>query len=135
MLKFARNECAPLNIGNKIHILRIETGIKQIDLANILGITKATMSNYERCQTTPDLEMLVKIANLFNVSVDFILDHDTSYFLFKNNSDSDFYNLDRKNVLTYYDRLDDEDKNYIKGLMIQLFREKTEQKKNKKIIG
>lgn len=48
-------------------------GISQIQLANKLGVTKQSVSNWENDNILPSIEMLVKIANFFEVSTDYLL--------------------------------------------------------------
>ncbi|MCL2630691.1 MAG: helix-turn-helix domain-containing protein [Firmicutes bacterium] len=45
----------------------------QQDVAEALGVTNQTYSNYETGQRKPDPAMLVKLANYFGVSVDYLL--------------------------------------------------------------
>lgn len=64
-----------------IAMLRKEKGLSQAELAEKLGVRKTTISNYETGYSTPDRRMLLLLAELFDVSVDFLLgvgDNDTS---------------------------------------------------------
>lgn len=58
---------------NRIRELREERGLKQVDLANELGVRQNTLSTWETGRYEPDNEMLRKIAEHFQVSVDYIL--------------------------------------------------------------
>jgi len=60
-------------LGQRLKSLRIERELKQIDLANMLGISRTTYTQYETEKSEPDLETLTKLANFFNVSVDYLL--------------------------------------------------------------
>lgn len=60
-------------IGDRIRALREEKGINQRDLARYLGISNTTLSQYENGQRTPSDEIKIKIANYFDVSVDYLL--------------------------------------------------------------
>lgn len=59
--------------GDKIKILRINRGLSQVDLAKILGVTKQSVSNWENENICPSIDMLIKIAQLFSVSTDYLL--------------------------------------------------------------
>ena len=48
-------------------------GIKQSRAAEEMGFNKSTVSAWKRNQTTPNREILQKIAEYFNVSVDYLL--------------------------------------------------------------
>ena len=60
-------------IGTIITQLRAEKGLKQNQLSTILSISPGNLSNYEHGLYWPALDMLCKIADLFNVSTDFLL--------------------------------------------------------------
>lgn len=47
--------------------------MSQKQLAEKLGITKSVISYYEQSERTPSPEMLVKIANVFHVTTDYLL--------------------------------------------------------------
>lgn len=61
---------------NKFKNLRKKMGWLQADVANKLGISPSTIGMYEQGRSQPDTEMLTKIANLFGVTTDYLLDHD-----------------------------------------------------------
>lgn len=58
---------------NKLYDLRKEKGVRQIDVANILEVSKQCYSNYEKGFREPDFASLQKLAEYFEVSVDYIL--------------------------------------------------------------
>src|SRR5699024_2951045 len=60
-------------LGKRLKQARINKGITQIDAANILGISNGTLSGYERNYRDPDTETLNKMANLYEVSNDWLL--------------------------------------------------------------
>lgn len=49
------------------------SGKKQVDICLELGIPKQKMSNWKSGYTDPNLEDLVKLANYFDVSIDYLL--------------------------------------------------------------
>lgn len=60
-------------LNEQIREFRNIRGISQIQLANKLGVTKQSVSNWENDNILPSIEMLVKIANFFEVSTDYLL--------------------------------------------------------------
>lgn len=60
-------------LNERIRELRTSRGISQIQLAGKLGVTKQSVSNWENDNILPSIEMLVKIANFFEVSTDYLL--------------------------------------------------------------
>ena len=63
-----------MSFGARLRTLREEQGLYQKDLAEKLALTQKTISNYENNERFPDQKTLRKIADLFNVSIDFLLD-------------------------------------------------------------
>ncbi len=59
--------------GERLKFLRENKNILQKELANVLNTTSQTISGWEISRTKPDYDTLVKIANYFNVSVDYLL--------------------------------------------------------------
>ena len=59
--------------GTRFKDLRIEKGLSQRKLGEILGFCNQTISFWETGSREPDLDALVKIANYFEVSVDYLL--------------------------------------------------------------
>ena len=59
--------------GERLSELRKDNGLTQRDLAEILGVSENSISLYERNINTPDDELKIKIANYFNVSLDYLL--------------------------------------------------------------
>lgn len=61
-------------IGNRIRYVR-ETILNKTgeDFGKLLNVTKVAISNWENNNRTPDAEMLVRIANLGDVTVDWLL--------------------------------------------------------------
>ena len=57
-----------MKIGERIRELRFEKRIKQMDLAEAIGVTKLTLGCYERGTTKITLEAINKIAEAFNMN-------------------------------------------------------------------
>ena len=53
-----------------IKSLRIEKGLKQTDLANILKINRRKISYWENGKVEPDIDTLIKIADYFDITID-----------------------------------------------------------------
>ena len=58
---------------NRIKDLREDMDLRQSDLAEKTGIDQRTISNYETGKTLPDAYALIRLADFFNVSVDYLL--------------------------------------------------------------
>ena len=53
--------------------LRKKKGISQLRLASDLNTTQNTISRYETGEREPGIDELIKIADYFNVSVDYLI--------------------------------------------------------------
>ena len=60
-------------LSQRIYELRISFGWTQVQLAQKLGITKQTVSNWENDNIQPSIDMLIKLSKIFNVSTDYLL--------------------------------------------------------------
>lgn len=61
-------------IGSNIKTLREKHGISQADLARQLGLSRQSVSKWEMSQTTPSVEMLLALSELFGVSINEIIE-------------------------------------------------------------
>lgn len=59
--------------GEQIKNLRTLKGLNQVELAKFLGVTKQSVSNWENENIMPSIDMLIKIAEFFNVTTDYLL--------------------------------------------------------------
>ncbi len=62
-----------LNIGSKITQLRKTKNWSQEDLAKKVGSSRVMIGNYERNTNTPSIDILLKIAKTFEVTVDYLI--------------------------------------------------------------
>ncbi len=58
---------------NRLRQLRKEKGLYQIDIAKILGITSQSVSLYEADKRDMSTDTIIKLADFFNVSTDYLL--------------------------------------------------------------
>lgn len=59
----------------KLKELRLKHKLLQDDIAKILNIKKNTYSNYETEKTQAPIEIYIKLANYYNVSLDYLLEN------------------------------------------------------------
>lgn len=62
-----------MNLGDRIKSLRTSNDITQKDLAEYLNVGRSTLSQYESGQRIPNDEIKNKIADYFNVSLDYLM--------------------------------------------------------------
>lgn len=78
-----------MNFGKKLSNLIENENLSKKDVAAALGIAPNTLSGYLNNKRQPDLDMLVKIANYFCTSTDYLLDYTSS----SNEMDKERFNL------------------------------------------
>jgi MerR family transcriptional regulator, light-induced transcriptional regulator len=61
------------DFATRLRELRNRRGLRQVDLAEALRIAQTTVANYEKKIRFPDERMLGRIADFFNVSLDFLM--------------------------------------------------------------
>ena len=69
-------EVRDMELCDKIAKLRKREGLSQEELAAKLEVSRQAVFKWESGETTPDLEKIKKLAKLFNVSFDILLDDD-----------------------------------------------------------
>lgn len=60
-------------LNERIRELRIASGISQVELAEKLGVSKQSVSNWENDNIQPSIDMLIKLSKVFNVTTDYLL--------------------------------------------------------------
>ena len=107
------------NNQNSLQTIRKKLGLKQTKVAMDLNITQETISSYETGRVFPSSDMLIKLANYYNTSIDYLLCR-TKYDMPiddvkpNNISDTDFILLKKINKLSNTNKAKVE--GYIDGL-------------------
>ena len=63
-----------MTIGEKIYTLRTKCGMTQEQLAEKMGVSRQAISKWESCMSIPELSKLKMLANLFQVTLDELMD-------------------------------------------------------------
>ena len=94
--------------------LRLSEQKTQKEIAEIINTTQYTYSNYETGYTQPTIETLVKLADYYNVSIDYLVGRQF-------NNEVGYLSVDDKNFVKMYLSLDDYSKvkaiGYVAGLL------------------
>lgn len=144
-------------LGNRIRNLREDHDLTQKELSAKLGLTPKMISFYENNQRTPPIDVLLKLSNIFNVSIDYLVGVPNNKELtlspkeinllnyFKHTSNQDFnadekwgpinkyfpnavlLSLEERELLDYYKTLSQRDKRWIMGQIIDLIKKADEQ--------
>lgn len=67
--------------GEILQKLRKSYGMNQVELSRELGVTKQAVSNWENKNILPSIDLLIRIADFFSVSCDYLLEMDHRNFL------------------------------------------------------
>jgi transcriptional regulator with XRE-family HTH domain len=59
-----------INISKNIRKFRLTKDITQGLLGSLIGVSAASISSYENAESYPNLIMMVKLAEVFNISLD-----------------------------------------------------------------
>lgn len=62
-----------VDFGNRLRTLRLKANMTQGQLAKKLNLTKSVISAYETDIRLPSYDVLIHIAQIYNVSTDFLL--------------------------------------------------------------
>ena len=62
-----------MTFGERLVELRKSKGLSQEQLAEVLDLTRQTISKWELDQSTPDLEYIVKLSDFYGVSTDYLI--------------------------------------------------------------
>lgn len=96
---------------NKLKELRKKNGYDQKYVALTLGIRAPSVSDWETGKSYPTVENLIKLADLYNVTVDELLGRATSAEIIAMQAAG--VSLDEKHILLLYRTLSDQGKEYI----------------------
>ncbi|MCR4944659.1 MAG: helix-turn-helix domain-containing protein [Clostridium sp.] len=114
-------------IGEKILALRENLNMKQKELADLVGITEATLSRYENDKRQPRGEIVPKLAKALNVTADYLLDNEISIDDYNSLNNKEIIDIEKEaeTMISKIDSLenlefcgtiaDDEDKEYLKA--------------------
>ena len=103
---------------NRLKELRESKNMTQVRLSIELGVSQETISGYEIGKATPPADMLIKLADVLDTSVDYILGRtDNRYFNKLNKSDLSEQELD---VLLNFRKLPRNKKERVLGFLIGL---------------
>ena len=65
-----------MTLGNNIKKIRNDANMSQEDFAEMFGVTRQTISNWETSKSYPDLGTLIEISDSFEISLDILLKED-----------------------------------------------------------
>lgn len=103
----------------KLRELRCKNNLKQIDIAQILGVSQSTYSDYETEKRALKLDNLVKLSNIFKVSIDELVESDIVP-----NIRQEKLSLGQQNLFNSIKQLSEDNCNIVRGFICSLLIEK-----------
>ena len=76
-----------MKFNEKIIMLRKNKNLSQEDLGNELGVARQTISKWELGETTPEMDKLIKMSEIFEITLDDLI-KDTEPNIDKNNANN-----------------------------------------------
>lgn len=101
--------------------IREKRNINQLKLAMDIGITQESISKYETDNAFPSKDVLIKLSNYLNCSIDYLLDRTDNPTI--NNTKISTEDEKLENLIFRYKRLSDENKNKLEGCLLALEQE------------
>lgn len=65
-----------MNLGNSLFHARKKSGLSQEEVAEKIGVSRQTISKWETGETVPDIYQSKKMARLYNISLDDLIEFD-----------------------------------------------------------
>lgn len=62
-----------MSLGNNIRAVRKEKKLSQVELGKAVGVSRSTIANWEKGKTSPATTYILKLANFFNITTDYLL--------------------------------------------------------------
>ncbi len=90
-----------MSFGKNLERIRKGKKMSQAKLGELLGLTQQMVSSYEKDLSSPNVDVLIKIADYFNVSIDSLVEH-----VVKKPDDDN----SQSRFLRYYENLNENDR-------------------------
>ncbi len=98
-------------------ILRQDKGLTQREMAKELNLAKATYARYEIGESEPSIEVLIKIADFFDVSLDYLCGRQNPNLIYADGLSQIKKDLIKK-VTQVDDRIAERTESYMNGLIV-----------------
>lgn len=93
--------------------LRLDKGLKQSELANILMTTQATIGKYERGDLEPNLDFLKRLADFFEVSTDYLLGREDDFGIIQTKTPGEELTGEEKQLLQAFRKLNTKNRMHV----------------------
>ena len=90
----------------------------QDELAQIINVSHGTYNNYEQGKFEPNIATLIKLADYFNVSLDYLCDHKTKHLI-----DTSMWSETKKGVIFALDQLTEQNSLVLLGYVTHMLKQ------------
>lgn len=126
-------ECGIMNHANNLRKLREAKGLTQPELAELFGSTQSAISNYESGTREPDISLLMRFAEYFDVTVDYLVG--STDLPFRIDSGKIFYTELEKEILLLCRELSEEDQELMAAVGRHLKKKNEQNKRSTRQAG
>lgn len=109
----SRIEVRSETIGKILKYLRKRVGLTQTTVANTIGIAQQTYAGYENGKHEPSIEIMIRLANLYGLSMDYITGRFIGEYGAQEEQEYEAEIILRE-VADYYASIEENNKKYIK---------------------
>ena len=89
----------------KIKTLRTEKGLYQRELADLLKTSNSTICDWERGRCEPSIQDLIKLSNVFNCSVDYLIGNEDDFGVINSKPGAVSFTREQSELLAVFDLL------------------------------
>ena len=100
-------------IGERIRELRLENNLLQKELAANIRIASNTLSQFESGKANPSYDVLISIANFFEVSTDYLLGREDDFGVIQSKSPADELTGEEKQLLQAFRKLNTKNRMHV----------------------
>ena len=117
-----------INFGYRLRELRKNAGLQQSEFGSYFELSPSAIGSYERGEREPSIELIVKFADYFNVSLDYLLGRSEQKLTVEEYAKeyaaqdlTEMTQILKKDILTYHSHpLSDKDKQKINDMIIEM---------------
>lgn len=108
-----------MNFGDKIKQARIDVGLTQEELAEILAVSRSAIAKWEGNRGLPDVSNLKVIFRALNVSVDYLLDEEGILDLSVTKKPIDLTRFGNKEKISRLKKIEVKEKSFVRNIQTQ----------------
>ena len=91
---------------NRIRDLRLSRGLKQAELAVVVGVNQSAIGKYEREELEPSISTMKKLSNFFECSIDYLLGNSDDFGVISFENVAQELTTEERELLATFRKLD-----------------------------